>query len=169
VHNKSETGKTIFIEPGATININNDIAELEIDERREINRILRELSDTLRPYAFQLKQYDELLIELDFLKAKAKFAQIINASLPTISSTSELKLSKAYHPILFLQNKELKKNTVPLNIHLNAENHLVVISGPNAGGKSITLKTVGLLQTMLQSGLLVCVAENSVMSFLNMF
>lgn len=165
VHNKSETGKTIFIEPGATININNDIAELEIDERREINRILRELSDTLRPYAFQLKQYDELLIELDFLKAKAKFAQIINASLPTISSTSELKLSKAYHPILFLQNKELKKNTVPLNIHLNAENHLVVISGPNAGGKSITLKTVGLLQTMLQSGLLVCVAENSVMSF----
>jgi DNA mismatch repair protein MutS2 len=165
VHNKSETGKTIFIEPGATININNDIAELEIDERREINRILRELSDTLRPYAFQLKQYDELLIELDFLKAKAKFAQIINATLPSISATSELKLSKAYHPILFLQNKELKKNTVPLNIHLNAENHLVVISGPNAGGKSITLKTVGLLQTMLQSGLLVCVAENSVMSF----
>lgn len=165
VHNKSETGKTIFIEPGATININNDIAELEIDERREINRILRELSDTLRPYAFQLKQYDELLIELDFLKAKAKFAQIINATLPTISATSELKLSKAYHPILFLQNKELKKNTVPLNIYLNAENHLVVISGPNAGGKSITLKTVGLLQTMLQSGLLVCVAENSVMSF----
>lgn len=165
VHNKSETGKTIFIEPVATISINNDIAELEIDERREINRILRELSDTLRPYAFQLKQYDELLIELDFLKAKAKFAQIINASLPTISATSELKLSKAYHPILFLQNKELKKNTVPLNIHLNAENHLVVISGPNAGGKSITLKTVGLLQTMLQSGLLVCVAENSVMSF----
>jgi DNA mismatch repair protein MutS2 len=165
VHNKSETGKTIFIEPGATININNDIAELEIDERREINRILRELSDTLRPYAFQLKQYDELLIELDFLKAKAKFAQIINATLPSISATSELKLSKAYHPILFLQNKELKKKTVPLNIHLNAENHLVVISGPNAGGKSITLKTVGLLQTMLQSGLLVCVAENSVMSF----
>ncbi|MBP8034638.1 MAG: DNA mismatch repair protein MutS [Bacteroidia bacterium] len=165
VHNKSETGKTIFIEPGATININNDIAELEIDERREINRILRELSDTLRPYSFQLKQYDELLIELDFLKAKAKFAQIINATLPTISATSELILSKAYHPILFLQNKELKKKTVPLNIHLNAENHLVVISGPNAGGKSITLKTVGLLQTMLQSGLLVCVAENSVMSF----
>ncbi len=165
VHNKSETGKTIFIEPGATISINNDIAELEIDERREINRILRELSDTLRPYAFQLKQYDELLIELDFLKAKAKFAQLINASLPSISTNSELKLNKAFHPVLFLQNKELKKNTVPLNIHLNAENHLVVISGPNAGGKSITLKTVGLLQTMLQCGLLVCVAENSVMSF----
>jgi DNA mismatch repair protein MutS2 len=165
VHNKSETGKTIFIEPGATISINNDIAELEIDERREINRILRELTDTLRPFAFQLKQYNDLLIELDFLRAKAKYAQLINASLPVISANSELKLNKAFHPTLFLQNKELKKQTVPLNIHLNAENHLVVISGPNAGGKSITLKTVGLLQTMLQSGLLVSVAENSVMSF----
>jgi len=165
VHNKSETGKTIFIEPGATININNDIAELEIDERREINRILRDLSDTLRPYSNQLKQYNELLIELDFLKSKAKFAQLINGCLPTLSNVSELKLSKAYHPILFLQNKELKKQTVPLNIHLQQQNHLVVISGPNAGGKSITLKTVGLLQTMLQSGMLVCVGENSVMSF----
>ncbi len=165
VHNKSETGKTIFIEPGATISINNDIAELEIDERREINRILRELTDTLRPYATQLKQYNELLIELDFLKSKAKFAQLINGCLPSLSNTSELKLSKAYHPILYLQNKELKKQTVPLNIHLQQENHLVVISGPNAGGKSITLKTVGLLQTMLQSGLLVSVSENSVMSF----
>jgi DNA mismatch repair protein MutS2 len=165
VHNKSETGKTIFIEPGATISINNDIAELEIDERREINRILRELTDTLRPFAFQLKQYNDLLIELDFLKAKAKYSQLINASLPVISANSELKLNKAFHPTLFLQNKELKKNTVPLTIHLNSENHLVVISGPNAGGKSITLKTVGLLQTMLQSGLLVSVAENSVMSF----
>lgn len=167
VHNKSETGKTIFIEPGATISINNDIAELEIDERREINRILRELTDALRPFAFQLKQYNELLIELDFLKAKAKFGQLINGCLPTISASSELKLQKAYHPILFLQNKDLKKNTVPLNIHLQHQNHLVVISGPNAGGKSITLKTVGLLQSMLQSGLLVSVADNSVMSFFN--
>ncbi|MBC7695439.1 MAG: hypothetical protein H7141_08355 [Burkholderiales bacterium] len=165
VHNKSETGKTIFIEPGATININNDIAELEIDERREINRILRELSDTLRPFAFQLKQFEILLIELDFLKAKARFANLIYGSLPVISATTELKLNKAYHPVLFLQNKELQKHTVPLNLHLEKENHLVVISGPNAGGKSITLKTVGLLQVMLQSGLLVSVAENSVMSF----
>ena len=165
VHNKSETGKTIFIEPGATININNDIAELEVDERREINRILRELTNTLRPFSFQLKQYNEMLIEIDFLYAKAKFAQLINATLPLISATSELKLYKAYHPVLFLQNKDLKKQTIPLTIHLQKDNHLVVISGPNAGGKSITLKTVGLLQTMLQSGLLVSVADNSVMSF----
>ncbi len=165
VHNKSHTEKTIFIEPAATISINNDISELEIDERREINRILRELTETIRPFSYQLKQYYELLIELDFLKAKAKYAALINASLPAISSNSELKLNKAFHPILFLKNKEQKKQTVPLNIHLNSENHLVIISGPNAGGKSITLKTVGLLQTMLQSGLLVSMAENSVMSF----
>ena len=165
VHSKSETGKTIFIEPSATIGINNDIAELEIDERREINRILRELSNTLRPFSSQLHQYNNLLIELDFLKAKALFAKQINAALPIISENQNLHLLKAYHPILFLQNKLLKKTTVPLTINLNPENHLLLISGPNAGGKSITLKTVGLLQAMLQSGLLVSVSADSVMSF----
>lgn len=165
VHGKSETGKTIFIEPGTTIAINNDVAELEVDERREIHRILRELTDSLRLYAEQLKQYYELLVEVDFLKAKARLAHYIKASLPSISETSELKLNKAFHPILFLQNRDQFKTTVPLSIHLNPENHLIVISGPNAGGKSITLKTVGLLQVMLQSGLLVPVAEGSVMSF----
>lgn len=165
VHSKSETGKTIFIEPSATIGINNDIAELEIDERREINRILRELSNTIRPFSSQLKHYNELLIELDFFKAKATFAKHINATLPVISESQELNLINAYHPILFLQNKVHKKTTVPLTVHLSKDQHLLLISGPNAGGKSITLKTVGLLQTMLQSGLLVSVAENSVMSF----
>ena len=165
VHSKSETGRTIFIEPGTTIAINNDVAELEIDERREVNRILRELTEVLRPFSFQLKQYHDLLVELDFLKAKARYAHKINASLPIIVDKAELKFSKAYHPILFIQNRDHQKTTVPLNIHLNSDNHLIVISGPNAGGKSITLKTVGLLQVMLQSGLLVSVAENSVMSF----
>ena len=165
VHSKSETGKTIFIEPGATISINNDIAELEVDERREVNRILRELTELLRPYAHQLKQYYELLVELDFLKAKAKYAHILNASLPVISDKPELKLNKAFHPNLFLQNKELHKTTVPLNIELDAQKRLIVISGPNAGGKSITLKTVGLLQVMFQSGLLISATESSVLSF----
>jgi len=165
VHSKSESGKTIFIEPGATIAINNDIAELEIDERREINRILRELSETLRPHAPALKQFMDLLVEIDFLKAKAVFAHRINGTLPIISAGYELTLNKAFHPILFLQNKEQKKITVPLTISLTDKQHLMVISGPNAGGKSITLKTVGLLQAMLQSGLLVSVADNSVMSF----
>ncbi len=165
VHSKSETGKTIFVEPGATIAINNDIAELEVDERREINRILRELSDNLRPFATQLKHYYYLLVELDFLKAKAKFAQQINACLPTITTNKGVKLIKAYHPLLYLQNKLQNKLTVPLTINLNEQHHLVIISGPNAGGKSITLKTIGLLQVMLQSGLLVSVADNSEMSF----
>lgn len=165
VHGKSETGKTIFIEPGATIAINNDIAELEVDERREVNRILRELSESLRPFAGQIKQYYDLLVEFDFLKGKARFAHFVKAGLPTISEKPELKLNKAYHPILFIQNREQFKTTVPLSIQLNAENHLIVISGPNAGGKSITLKTVGLLQLMLQSGLLVPADEGSVMSF----
>lgn len=165
VHSKSESGKTIFIEPGATIAINNDIAELEIDERREINRILRELSDTLRPHAPLLRQFMELLVETDFLKAKALFANRINATLPRLAAEPELRLDRAFHPILYLQNIDQQKMTVPLTIALNHERHLMVISGPNAGGKSITLKTVGLLQTMLQSGLLVSVAEGSVMSF----
>lgn len=165
VHGKSETGKTIFIEPGATIAINNDVAELEVDERREVNRILRELTDCLRPFTSQIKLYYELLVEVDFLKGKARFAHYVKANLPTIASSAELKLIKAYHPILFLQNRDQFKPTVPLNIQLDKDNHLIVISGPNAGGKSITLKTVGLLQVMLQSGMLIPAAEGSVMSF----
>lgn len=167
VHSKSETGKTIFIEPGTTIAINNEIAELEIDERREINRILRELTDNLRPFSQQLKQFSSLLIETDFLKAKARFADKIKAVLPVLSDKPLLKLTKAFHPLLYIQNQELHKITVPLTLDLINGQHLVVISGPNAGGKSITLKTVGLLQVMLQSGLLVPVAENSVMGFFN--
>jgi DNA mismatch repair protein MutS2 len=165
VHSKSETGKTIFIEPSALVNINNDVAELEIDERREINKILRELTSKLRVFAPQLNQFYFLLIEVDVLRAKAFYAQKINACLPIISREAELKLEKAFHPILFLQNKEHKKPTIPLSVHLHKDEHLLVISGPNAGGKSVTLKTIGLLQTMLQCGLLVPVSPNSVMSF----
>lgn len=165
VHSKSETGKTIFIEPSALVNINNDVAELEIDERREINKILRELTSKLRVFAPQLNQFYFLLIEVDVLRAKALYAQKINACLPVISREVELKLEKAFHPILFLQNKEHKKPTIPLTVHLHKDEHLLVISGPNAGGKSVTLKTIGLLQTMLQCGLLVPVSPNSVMSF----
>lgn len=165
VHGKSESGKTIFIEPGSTISINNDIAELEIDERREINRILRELTNQIRPYVLDLNRMYSLLIELDFLIAKAKFSITINATLPEITANRELSLNKAFHPLLYLQNKESKKQTVPLTIYLNDKQRMVLISGPNAGGKSVTLKTIGLLQAMLQSGLLVSVEENSKMSF----
>lgn len=165
VHSKSESGKTIFIEPGATIGINNDIAELEIDEQREVNRILRELCALIRPFVPSLKESIELLIYIDFLKAKAEFAVDLNANLPVIKDTFELQIISAVHPILYLQNKKSGKSTIPLTVELNSENRILVISGPNAGGKTIALKTIGLLQLMLQSGLLIPVKENSTYCF----
>ncbi len=161
VHSKSESGKTIFIEPGLTIGINNDVAELEIDEHREINRILRELCAVIRPFANDLRQGLDLLIQLDFLRAKALFAFELNACLPDIADNSELSVHQAYHPLLFLQNKKSGKKTIPLSLDLCADKRIIVISGPNAGGKTIALKTIGLLQLMLQSGLLIPVKETS--------
>ena len=165
VHSKSESGKTIFIEPPATIAINNEVAELEIDERREVNRILRELCALIKPYAPTLKKGLDLLIHVDFLKAKALFAVELNACLPSINTNFELIINNAFHPLLFLQNKKSGKKTIPLSLTLNAKQRLLVISGPNAGGKTIALKTVGLLQLMLQSGLLIPVNENSNVCF----
>lgn len=165
VHSKSESGKTIFIEPGVTIGINNDIAELEIDERRELNRILRELCAAIRPFAAAMHQAFQFLVALDFLMAKAYFCLAIKANLPEIKEGFELDVKEARHPLLYLQNKTLGKNTVPLSLRLNSKDRVIVISGPNAGGKTIALKTVGLLQMMLQSGLLIPVKENSVYCF----
>lgn len=165
VHSKSETGKTIFIEPSATIAINNEVAELEIDEQREINRILRELCATLKPYAFALKQNFNFLNYCDFLKAKALLASSLKAVLPEINSNQELTVIDARHPLLYLQNLKSSKKTIPLSLQLNGKQRMIVISGPNAGGKTIALKTIGLLQLMLQSGLLIPVSEASVYSF----
>lgn len=165
VHGKSESGKTIFIEPGITIGINNEIAELEIDERREVNRILRELCNLIRPQAFNLKAAFSFLIEMDFTRAKACLAVDLNAVLPLINSEFNQKLVQAYHPLLFLQNKRLGKATIPLSLNLDSKQRIIVISGPNAGGKTIALKTIGLLQLMLQSGLLIPVKENSMFCF----
>lgn len=165
VHSKSETGKTIFIEPSATIAINNEVAELEIDEQREINRILRELCATLKPYAFALKQNFNFLNYCDFLKAKALLASSLKAVLPEINPNQELTVIDARHPLLYLQNLKSSKKTIPLSLQLNGKQRMIVISGPNAGGKTIALKTIGLLQLMLQSGLLIPVSEASVYSF----
>jgi DNA mismatch repair protein MutS2 len=165
VHDKSESGKTIFIEPGATIAINNEVAELEIDEQREINRILRELCGLIRPFVPALKEAIQVLIYTDFLKAKALFAVDLKANLPELTETFELNVVSAVHPLLFLQNKQSGKKTVPLNLELNSKDRILVISGPNAGGKTIALKTIGLLQIMLQSGLLVPVKETSSFCF----
>ncbi len=161
VHSKSESGRTIFIEPVSIIEINNEIGELEIDELREIRRLLRELCNFIRPSMPDLSAAYAFLIEMDVQKAKALFANSIEATLPQINTTYELRAVNAYHPLLFLQNKRLHKTTVPLNLSLDNSERVMVISGPNAGGKTIALKTIGLLQTMLQSGLLIPVHESS--------
>jgi DNA mismatch repair protein MutS2 len=165
VHSKSESGKTIFIEPAVTIGINNDVAELEIDERREVNRILRELCALIKPYTPALKAALDILIRVDFLKAKALFAVELKATLPLLNNEFCLQVNGAMHPLLFLQNKQTSKKTVPLNLTLDTSSRILVISGPNAGGKTIALKTIGLLQLMLQSGLLIPVKENSSFCF----
>ncbi|MDO9000836.1 MAG: hypothetical protein Q7W45_13795 [Bacteroidota bacterium] len=161
VHSKSESGKTIFIEPGVTIAINNEVAELEIDEQREINKILRELCALIKPYIPEIKSGFKTLSFIDFLMAKALFAVELNANLPELKEGYDLNIISAFHPLLFLQNKKSGRQTVPLTLQLNSENRVLVISGPNAGGKSIALKTIGLLQMMLQGGLLIPVKENS--------
>ncbi len=165
VHSKSETGKTIFIEPGVTININNEVAELEIDEQREVNRILRELCALIKPYVPELKKGFDVLSYVDFLRGKALFAVDLNANLPEIKEGFDLNIISAYHPLLFLQNKKAGRKTIPLTVELNSKNRVLVISGPNAGGKTIALKTIGVLQMMLQSGLLIPVKENSTYCF----
>ena len=161
VHSKSESGKTIFIEPAVTIGINNELAELVIDEQREVNRILRELCALIKPYIPEVKKGFNCLSFVDFLRAKALFAVDINANLPEIKEGFDLNIISAYHPLLYLQNKKNGRKTIPLTVKLDAEQRALVISGPNAGGKTIALKTICLLQMMLQSGLLIPVKDNS--------
>jgi len=169
IHGKSESGKTTFIEPEELVELNNAVSELEQDERSEILRLLRELTEKIRRHAVLISAYHALLTQLDFIRAKALYAIELNAHLPKLDKNSRVELYDAVHPLLYLKNKKLNKPVVPLTIFLNQENRILIISGPNAGGKSITLKTVGLLQLMLQSGLLVPAKENSCMCFFNHF
>ncbi len=169
IHGKSESGKTTFIEPEELVNLNNEIAELDLDEKNEIRRLLRELTDELRNHSVLISLYHSFLSQLDFIRAKAMFAVDIDAALPQIDKNSTVQLYDARHPLLFLKNKAQNIKVVPLNINLNQEKRILIISGPNAGGKSITLKTVGLLQLMLQSGLLVSASDKSHMCFFNNF
>ena len=160
-HGESDTRRTTFIEPEETIELNNDIFSLESDERKEVYRILRDLTKHLSGYATLLVSWHEILGEYDFIKAKSKLGTELHASLPNVSDKSELHLVKAFHPLLYLYNKRLGKKTIPVNLTLNEKQRILVISGPNAGGKTVTLKTVGLLQMMVQSGLLVPVDASS--------
>lgn len=161
VHDESATGKTIFIEPAEIVEANNRIRELEADIRREIIRILTEITDKIRPSLGDLFALYKIIGIFDFIRAKAIFAQEINATLPHISDTQEIEWYNAIHPMLFVTLKKLNKEVVPLTIKLDKENHILLISGPNAGGKSVCLKTVGIVQYMLQCGILPPVFSNS--------
>lgn len=161
IHDESTTGKTAFIEPEEVIEINNDIFDLLTEEKREIYRILKELSATLRPYVPQLRHYLELVARFDFIQAKARLAVQLNAQMPKVINKPRLGIEMGYHPLLLLKNKQLGRETVPFDLTLFGENRILMLSGPNAGGKSILLKSVGLLQVMLQSGLLIPVDEIS--------
>ena len=157
----SKTGSIAYIEPEATFRYSRELSNLEYEEREEITRILKKLSNDIRPFLVLLKQYQEFLSDIDVIAAKAKYANKINAVLPTITTEKVLYFRDAFHPILFLNNLEKKEKTFPQTIELNPESRIIVISGPNAGGKTISLKTVGLLQLMLQSGILIPVHERS--------
>ena len=163
LHGESDSRKTSFIEPEETTELNNEIFSLEHEESREVYRILRMLTQKLSVYSSLLKTYHDIAGEYDFIKAKAKFAAEINGNFPVIIDKAHLNLIDACHPLLFLYNKTNKKPTIPVSVLLNEKQRILVISGPNAGGKTVTLKTVGLLQLMMQSGLLVPVHANSEM------
>lgn len=163
VHDESSTGKTVFIEPVEVVELNNEIRELEYDERREVVRILVEFSDSIRPYLSDLLAAYDFMGMIDFIRAKALFAIEYQSAKPIIKETTGTYLRQAKHPLLQLSLKREGKEIVPLDIELNQEGKILLISGPNAGGKSVCLKTVGLLQYMLQCGFLPCALENSEM------
>jgi DNA mismatch repair protein MutS2 len=163
LHGSSETGSTAFIEPSALVPLNNDIAEARQREKREEYKILRKLTQDLRGYHGILESYEKALGFVDFTFAKARYALEIDANRPIISRQKNIELIDAYHPVLLKQNKQEGKKTVPLSMNLDHQKRILVISGPNAGGKSISLKTLGLLQLMFQSGVLIPAESHSQM------
>ncbi|MDR1717217.1 MAG: Smr/MutS family protein [Prevotella sp.] len=161
VHDESASGKTVFIEPAEVVEANNRIRELESEERREIIKILIAFSDILRPLVPEILQSYEFLAMIDFIRAKATLSIELNAIKPPIEDKQLIRWYRAKHPLLFLSHRKQNKQIVPLDIELEEDNRLLIISGPNAGGKSVCLKTVGLLQYMVQCGLPIPLDENS--------
>jgi len=157
----SKTGSIAYIEPETTLKYSRELSNLEYEEKEEITRILKQLSNYIRPFLPLLIQYQDFLSDIDVIAAKAKYANRINGILPTITEDRRLFFRDAFHPILYLNNKQKNEVTHPQTFELNQEKRIIVISGPNAGGKTISLKTVGLLQLMLQSGMLIPVHERS--------
>ena len=161
VHDESSTGKTVFVEPTEVVEANNRIRELEADERREVIVILTEFSKLVRPHVDDIIYAYQLLAEIDFIRARAEFARLTNGIEPEVSAKPVVDWITAKHPLLWLALKKQDKPIVPLDIMLTKDRHILIISGPNAGGKSVCLKTVGLLQYMLQCGLSIPVSERS--------
>lgn len=161
VHDESASGKTVYIEPSEVVEANNRIRELESEERREIIRILTEFADYLRPFLPDLAVSYDFLAEIDFIRAKARFALQINAIMPSLENRPLMDWVQAVHPLLYLSFQKQNRKVVPLDITLDETNRILIISGPNAGGKSVCLKTAGLLQYMVQCGLLIPLKENS--------
>ena len=161
VHDESASGKTVFIEPEVVVEANNRIRELEGEERREIVKILTEFTNVIRPLAPDMLQAYEFLADIDFIQAKAQFAEQIKAIKPIVEDKQQVDWASAVHPLLYLSLHKQGKSVVPLDIELTEEKRILIISGPNAGGKSVCLKTVGLLQYMLQCGLLIPLHERS--------
>ncbi|WP_179006282.1 endonuclease MutS2 [Winogradskyella forsetii] len=157
----SKTGSIVYIEPETTLQHTRELNNLEYEEKEEVIKILKELTNYIRMFLPLLHDYQEFLTNIDLISAKAKYAKSMNAILPEFSKERSMHLRDAYHPLLYLTNKENGEQTFPQTIGLKKESRIIVISGPNAGGKSITLKTVGLLQVMLQSGMLIPVHERS--------
>lgn len=169
IHDESASGQTVYLEPEEVFTLNNKLRDLEFDRRREIIRILIETTNELRPYTPILLSYHGFLTKLDFVRAKALFAIQVGAEMPVLLKEPKTKLINARHPLLQLSfaNEQNGKSVVPLNIHINDGMRIVLVSGPNAGGKSVCMKTVGLLQMMLQTGLLVPADEHSEMGVFN--
>lgn len=163
IHDESATGQTVFLEPEEALESNNLIREIQFAEQREIQRILAHLTAEIRPYRVELHQIANYMAEMDLLRAKAKFGLKIQAQFPGYQSKSDFRWYEARHPLLLLSHQKSGKPVIPLSIWLTEDKRMLVISGPNAGGKSICLKTVGLLQYMWQAGLPICLGEGSTM------
>ncbi len=161
IHDESSTGSIVYLEPTSVLEGNNEIRELEYAEKREVIKILTQLTDLIREHVDELERGYNFLGIVDFIRAKARFAQEIGALIPEVKEVPVLEWSKAVHPLLFISHSKDGKPVVPLNIDLNTDNRVMVISGPNAGGKSVSLKTVGLLQFMLQCGIPIPIEETS--------
>lgn len=161
LHGESDSRRTAFIEPEETIDLNNQLYELENAERKEVYRILKELTKDLSVYASLLSTYHSIVGEYDFIRGKALFAVDVQGEYPVVTDKANVHLVKAFHPLLYLYNQRSQKPTIPVDLTLDEKNRILVISGPNAGGKTVTMKTVGLLQMMVQSGLLVPASPSS--------